>query len=247
VLLVVGFVALAALAGQVQCWEGGVGWPGPDIAGAKPCLNGSVAYLPALGALIIVAMLLSERHHKAAPYVAWAAVIFTVSVILRSLDMSYCDMVVIDGRKVGTHFIWHLLNAVVLFLLLVASLKAGPVAAAAEPEGTALAPPVATPVEAVPVKDAPKETPEVASAGQEAVLKAAPPEPKVEEPEAKVEEAKAEEPEAAEEPEPEPEAKADTPEAQDEPAVADDASEPEDEPGKGTNKGRARKKPPLST
>jgi ceramidase len=252
VLLVVGFVALAALAGQVQCWEGGIGVPGPDIAGAKPCLNGSVAYLPALGALIIVAMLLGERHHKAAPYVAWAAVIFTVSVILRSLDMSFCDRVVIDGRQVGTHFIWHLLNAVVLFLLLVASLRAGPVAAAAaESEETALAPPVATPVEAVPLKDPPKETPEVASAGQEAVLKAAPPEPKVEEPAPEVEEAKAEELEATSEakevPEPEPEAKDDTPETEDAPAVAEEASEPEDEPDKGTKKGRARKKPPLST
>ena len=54
VLLAIGFAGLIGLAGQVQCWDGGIGLPGsaPD---AKPCLNGSMAYLPALGALIIVA------------------------------------------------------------------------------------------------------------------------------------------------------------------------------------------------
>ena len=48
VLLVIGFTAIMAMTGQVQCWDGGVGLPGPEIQGAKPCLNGSVFYLPAL-------------------------------------------------------------------------------------------------------------------------------------------------------------------------------------------------------
>ena len=187
VLMVIGFAALFVAAGQVQCWDGGIGLPGPEVTDAKECLNGSVAYLPALGALIVIGMLLAERHHRAAPYVLWAAVIFTVSIILRSLDMSFCDQVVIDGRKVGTHFIWHLLNAVVLFLLLRASLEAGPVVAVpveAEPEEvaeTSAAVPVETvPVEAVPAKNPLKETPEVASAGQAAATEV----PKDEAPEA---------------------------------------------------------------
>jgi hypothetical protein len=212
VLLVIGFAALAGIATQVQCWEGGIGLAGTDVAGAKPCLNGSVGYLPALGALIIVGLALIERHHRAAPYVTWAAVIFAVSIIFRSVDMAFCDQVVIDGREVGTHFIWHLLNAVVLFLLLRASLEAGPVAAGpaeAEPEKKAPEPPAATPVEAVPAKDAPKETPEVASAGEEAVVKAAEPEPKaeVEPPEPPESEAGEAEPEAKDE-EPAPQKKA---------------------------------------
>jgi hypothetical protein len=44
---------------------------------------------------------------------------------LRSLDLSLCERVVIDGRKVGTHFAWHVLNALALFLLLRASLAVG--------------------------------------------------------------------------------------------------------------------------
>jgi hypothetical protein len=48
---------------------------------------------------------------------------------LRSLDLAFCDSVVIDGRKAGTHFAWHILNALALFLLLRASLEAGATAA----------------------------------------------------------------------------------------------------------------------
>jgi Ceramidase len=124
VLLVIGFTALMGAATQVKCWDGGVGFPGPEVQGAKPCLNGSVFYLPALGALIVVGLLLEERRHRAAPYVLWAAAIFAVSLTLRSLDLALCDKVLFEGQKVGTHAAWHVLNALALFLLLRASLEA---------------------------------------------------------------------------------------------------------------------------
>lgn len=122
VFFVVAFAGLIAGSMQIHCWDGGIGLAG-DAPGAKVCLNGSVGYLPALGALIIVSMLVAERRHKAAPYLLAATVVFAVSILLRSLDMAYCDRVVIEGRDVGTHFMWHLLNAVVLFLLMRASLE----------------------------------------------------------------------------------------------------------------------------
>ena len=82
--------------------------------------------MPALIALIIVGLVAEERSHRAAPYLLWAAAIFAVSITLRSLDVTLCDQVVIEGRKVGTHFAWHILNALTLFLLLRASLEGGP-------------------------------------------------------------------------------------------------------------------------
>ena len=129
VLLVIGFTAIMTIASQVQCSETAIGFLGPDVQGAKPCLNGSVFYLPALGAMIVIGLLLHERGHKAAPWVLWASAIFAVSVTLRSLDQSLCNTVLIDGRKVGTHFVWHILNALALFLLLRASLAVGATAA----------------------------------------------------------------------------------------------------------------------
>jgi hypothetical protein len=222
VLLAVGFTVLVGAAMHVYCWEGGVGLPG-TVADAKPCLNGSVAYLPALAALIVVGMVLVERHHRAGPYIAWAAVVFAVSIVFRSVDLSFCDQVVIDGRKVGTHFIWHLLNAVVLFLLLRASLEAGPTGTVAveTDAGPEPAPPL---VEAIPAKDEPKESPAVASAGQEATLKEPQPEPKDEMPE--------------------PETKVEEPEAKPEVDGTETEDVPKDEPtDAGAKKGRSKKNP----
>jgi hypothetical protein len=170
VLLVVGFTVLMSATSQVQCWDGGVGVPGPEVQGAKPCLNGSVFYLPALGALIVVGLLLEEQRHRAAPYVLWAAAIFAVSLTLRSLDIALCDKVLIEGRKVGTHAAWHVLNALALFLLLRASLEGGPVAETATRSEELEAPP-APPAERLPPEDktvAEAEPKEGAPAAEEA-------------------------------------------------------------------------------
>ncbi len=250
VLAAVGFAGLIGLAMQVQCWDGGIGIVAPEGAEAKPCLNGSVAYLPALAALILVGMLLAERHHRAAPYVVWAAVVFTISVIFRSVDVSLCDQVVIDGRQVGTHFIWHLLNALTLFLLLRASFEAGPVAVHSIPAAAPEAEPA--PVEALPAKDALKESPQVASAGEEAALKVTADAAKNDGPESEtaVPEPKHEAPKtgaAPEEPGAETEAGASGPET---PAAGAESAKEETEPLKEGSPGdeapptgRAKKKP----
>jgi len=235
VLLAIGFALLVGAAMHVQCWDGGIGFAGPAIADAKPCLNGSVGYLPALAALIVIGMVLVERHHRAGPYVVWAAAIFAISIVFRTVDLSFCNQVVIDGRSVGTHFIWHLLNALVLFLLLRASLEAGPVGtvpAVAEPKPEAPEPPAAAPVAAEPAETAPEETADAAAA-----------EPPKDQPEPEPE---AEAPAAEDEGEPKDEAKDAPPEAEandaekDEPE-AEAKDEAKDEPE--AKKGRAKKTP----
>jgi len=44
---------------------------------------------------------------------------------LRSLDLALCDAYGLQGGKIGTHFVWHLLNGFALFLLLRASFEVG--------------------------------------------------------------------------------------------------------------------------
>jgi hypothetical protein len=73
-------------------------------------LNGSVDYLPALIALIAVA---AASRAPARRGLELAAAIFAVSLALRSVDLAVCD-----AFPLGTHFIWHLLNATVLYVLL---------------------------------------------------------------------------------------------------------------------------------
>jgi ceramidase len=153
VLLLIGFTGIVVMTMQLKCWDGAIGFPSTDVPGASACLNGSAVYLPALLAMLIVGTMLRERGHGAAPYILWAALIFAVSVAFRSLDLALCDALTIDGRKVGTHFVWHLLNGLALFLLLRASLEAGPAEAAQRvipaPRHTAKADPSEADAEAV--------------------------------------------------------------------------------------------------
>jgi hypothetical protein len=125
VLIAAGFAALVYVTLQLKCWGGAIGFPATDNTGAGECLNGSMGYLPTLLALVIVGALMRERGHPATPYLLWAALVFAVSITLRSLDLQLCSSVTVAGRKIGTHAAWHLLNAVALFLLLRGSLDAG--------------------------------------------------------------------------------------------------------------------------
>ena len=88
-------------------------------------LNRSVPYLPALLMLIVVAALVQGKSRRAnSPEAAasewlWiAAGLFTASFFLRSVDMAVCRFF-----PFGTHFIWHCLNAAVLYVLLRAAIE----------------------------------------------------------------------------------------------------------------------------
>lgn len=82
-------------------------------------LNGSGSYLPALVALLAVGQLLRARQHEAAEGLLLAAGVFAVSLFARSIDHAVCT-----ALPDGTHFIWHILNGIVLFILISTMLKA---------------------------------------------------------------------------------------------------------------------------
>jgi hypothetical protein len=92
-------------------------------------LNGSIGYLPAGGALVIVGgfALASRDRATAGRSLLLAAAIFAVSLTFRSIDHAVCEAV-----PVGTHFVWHTLNAVVLFVLMRAAIVDGARRATAE-------------------------------------------------------------------------------------------------------------------
>jgi hypothetical protein len=78
-------------------------------------LNGSHAYLPALAALLAVAW--PVRASRAGRLMFAAAGTLVASLTFRSIDMAVCD-----ALPLGTHFIWHSLNGLALYLLLRAAL-----------------------------------------------------------------------------------------------------------------------------
>jgi hypothetical protein len=74
-------------------------------------LNGSTDYLPPLAALITVGILTGPNGVGSS--ILLAAAVFLISLVFRTIDRAVCG-----GFPIGTHFIWHLLNAVVLYILL---------------------------------------------------------------------------------------------------------------------------------
>lgn len=83
---------------------------------AQPrAFNGSIGYLPALVAMVAMARM---THGRARRGLELAVMIFTVSLALRTIDLAACETF-----SVGTHFLWHLLNAAVLYVLLRTAIK----------------------------------------------------------------------------------------------------------------------------
>jgi hypothetical protein len=99
------FVALEALAG-------------PALG---PFIGGSSSYVPPLLALAATAGFLLRRGHPAAGRIGLATLVFAVSLSLRTADDAVCD-----ALPLGTHFLWHVLNAVTLWLLTTAAVRSPP-------------------------------------------------------------------------------------------------------------------------
>lgn len=74
-------------------------------------LNGGIGYVPPILYLLFLTLLTQEQEQlkKLFPLIG----LFFISLTFRSVDMSVCEC-----PCVGTHFLWHLLNAAFLFLLI---------------------------------------------------------------------------------------------------------------------------------
>ncbi|MEL6873531.1 MAG: ceramidase domain-containing protein [Pseudomonadota bacterium] len=91
-----------------------------------PCFNGSLAYAPAFLALVLIGGWLVLRKQAEGSYVLGAGLVFVVSLTFRTLDQDICSQTQIAGfGPIGLHFLWHILNAIVLGLLLVAAMRFG--------------------------------------------------------------------------------------------------------------------------
>lgn len=83
-------------------------------------LGSSAGYLPAFLAMVGIGGWLAVRRHPSASGILVAAVLFGLSLSLRTFDLPLCA-----SWPIGTHFLWHLLNAAVLGLLLVTLARHG--------------------------------------------------------------------------------------------------------------------------
>ena len=94
--LCVGFVVVAFFAGQF-----------PHL------LNGSLRYVPAILLLLAMGFYHHWKRKEERGLLLAAAGVFSIAFVFRTIDNGICPYF-----SPGTHFLWHLLNSVVLYLLL---------------------------------------------------------------------------------------------------------------------------------
>ncbi|MGD8572319.1 MAG: ceramidase domain-containing protein [Gammaproteobacteria bacterium] len=76
-------------------------------------MNGSVFYLPTWFFLAGITVVIWHRQYNVKQYFSWALIVLTVSLAFRTMDNAICG-----ALQTGTHFLWHLLNAITLYILM---------------------------------------------------------------------------------------------------------------------------------
>lgn len=86
----------------------------------REIIGGSISYVPALMALAGVGLWLRANGHAAGIWLIVIAGIFLISLSFRALDRPLCAHFLI-----GTHWLWHALNGIVLGGLIMALIRHG--------------------------------------------------------------------------------------------------------------------------
>ncbi len=110
----IALLVAAAFLPAAEAASAGIG----DLVGDG--LNGSESYLPALTALVVTGALLARRGHPAGPPLLGGAGLFALSLVFRTVDAPLCA-----ALPLGTHFVWHVLNGVLLGWLVLTMIRYG--------------------------------------------------------------------------------------------------------------------------
>ncbi|WP_245442533.1 ceramidase [Methylobacterium terrae] len=97
-----------------------------------PLSNNSIDYLPAALALFGVGAASLRFGGREGGALIGLGILFLVSLLARTLDSALCPVL-----PFGTHWLWHLLNAGLLYGLVRAARRAGPAARHSRPDGPA--------------------------------------------------------------------------------------------------------------
>lgn len=99
----------------------------PGLTRFTPIPGFVATYFPPTLAAVAMGLVAMRRGIAGGPYLIAGAGLFVVSMIVAALDEPLCPQF-----PYGTHFIWHMLNAVVLYLMLLGLLATVPLCASAE-------------------------------------------------------------------------------------------------------------------
>lgn len=85
---------------------------------AKDFLNGSIFYLPTWLYLIGIGVIVLRRNKTLGQQYLWISGIFALALFFRTIDLGACSEVVI-----GTHFLWHIITAFMMYQLTAVLIK----------------------------------------------------------------------------------------------------------------------------
>jgi len=97
----------------------GAGTAASDVS-EPPLLNGSLQYAPAVVALLAFSFFSWRGGNPLAGWIIAATATFVLSLAFRTVDLAICGQ-----YPTGTHFIWHLLNGLMIGLILQVMIRAG--------------------------------------------------------------------------------------------------------------------------
>jgi hypothetical protein len=97
----------------VVCFVAFVGFSHILVAQFPHSLNDSIGYLSSMIALIVIAVHLHLKARPSSQHFMLAAIVGVCSLFCRAIDRDICPQF-----PFGSHFLWHMLNATLLYLLL---------------------------------------------------------------------------------------------------------------------------------
>lgn len=77
----------------------------------REIFNGSLVYSSAFLSLLFIGLYQAKAISKERYTMLFAAAMFAVALLFRTLDMELCETI-----QLGTHFLWHVFNGIVLYL-----------------------------------------------------------------------------------------------------------------------------------
>ena len=121
-ILMFAFTFLAVFLGRVAGWRwwGIAIWmlalPAAAIGASAAYPSRISAYAPMGVSLLLIGLIAWQRHHRSAARLLWLSCgVFIISLAASAVDGAWCD-----AWPHGTHFLWHVLNGVVLSLTMIA-------------------------------------------------------------------------------------------------------------------------------
>lgn len=84
----------------------------PFVFGILPSFNGFISYVLAFIFAIFVFVGVAKRYNLL-PQLVPIIIVFAIALFFRTIDLTICPMF-----SIGTHFVWHILNAFLFYLII---------------------------------------------------------------------------------------------------------------------------------